>query len=75
MKIIYKAKALGATNHKGFRIKVTNMMTQESKILDKDYSINFSSQVIKYVTEMRHYAKFEHDFVDGDNFYFIFEGE
>jgi histone deacetylase complex regulatory component SIN3 len=75
MKIIYKAKALGATNHRGSRIKLTNVETQESKTIDWDYAKYFNEQVISHVTEKLHYAKYKMYFTDKDTNYFIFEGE
>lgn len=75
MKIIYKAKSLSATNYRGRRIKLTNVDTQESITLDWNYEKYFGEQVMSSIMDLHEGAKFDTQFSDGDNNYYIFKSK
>ena len=62
MKKLFRLKYLGATNTRGVRMKITNVETQESWMIARDYSMDYRAQAIKYIEEFITYSKHEQTF-------------
>ena len=75
MKKLFRLKYLGATNTRGVRMKITNVETQESWTIARDYSMDYKAQAIKYIEEFITYGKHEQTFEELVVEYMLFNCE